>query len=690
MDSQVQRDQNMLPRFLKNLKFDRIPWIFTNLAKRVFDFIMALFGLILLSPLFVLISILIKRDSPGPVFYRGPRLGKNGHVFQILKFRTMYENPESYQGPRLTREGDPRITTIGKWLRDTKINELPQLWNVLKGEMSLVGPRPEDPELAKDWPEESRTKILSIRPGITSPASILYHDEEKLLSKSRTVDEYFISILPNKIRLDQLYVYHNSFFGDLDTIFWTLAIFIPRWAGTRIPEGYIFAGPIFRIINRYLSWFMKDFVESLVVFAIGAILWRTQMPLNWGVMNIVILAFVMAFLYSGINSITGLNRIVWSHATADNLISLVISGGFVTLLIMGFNYVLRQNYYWLSWLGLPSLPSTMILVMGILAQAVFIFTRYRLGLLTLLSNRWLSMRQNTLALGERVLIVGDGENSQIVTWLLSRKTFRTAFSVVGLVDDNNPTHRGMQISGTWMLGGLRDIPKIVKRHDIGVIISTLSSGEKENNEFVFDFCQTSNVRLIFINDLMMMVDRQVTQPLGSFDYPVWLDERLEFKAMHNAITGLPNRYLFQDRLKRSLAYAKRYNIHLAIVFIRLEGLNIIYDKIGRKYGDQVLIEAAKRLTNCGRDSDTLAHIAENEFVFILENLADKSAADVVAKRVLAMFSEPFRVERREYSINAHLRTFVETEGYAKLDALCKVELEMIYNNQNRLADELVK
>ena len=128
----------------------------SGIIKRVFDFTAALIGLILLSPFFVLISIFIKRDSPGPVFYWGPRIGRDGMVFKMLKFRTMYETPKSYSGPRVTAKDDDRITRFGKWLRDTKLNELPQLWNVLIGEMSLVGPRPEDPSISKTWPRQLR------------------------------------------------------------------------------------------------------------------------------------------------------------------------------------------------------------------------------------------------------------------------------------------------------------------------------------------------------------------------------------------------------------------------------------------------------------------------------------------------------------------------------------------------------
>ena len=284
-------------------------------AKRLFDIILSLIGLIILSPFLGLIALFIKRDSPGPVFYWGRRLGRNGSIFRMVKFRTMFERQQSYDGPRLTSNGDPRITPFGRWLRDTKINELPQLWNVLIGEMSFVGPRPEDPELGKKWPEEARQKILSVRPGITSPASILYHDEEKLLSQKDALSEYFKSILPDKLRLDLLYVRHHSFSSDLDTIFWTLAILLPQWAKTKIPVGYLFAGTFTRLVNRYVTWFVIDLLETLVIVSGVVFIWRSQTPLNWGIENIAIFAFCLVFLFSGVNSIVGLNRIDWSQAT---------------------------------------------------------------------------------------------------------------------------------------------------------------------------------------------------------------------------------------------------------------------------------------------------------------------------------------------------------------------------------------
>lgn len=224
----------------------------------------------MLAPIFGLLAIAIKRDSTGPVFYRGPRLGMGGKPFGILKFRTMREEAASYQGPRVTAEGDPRITPLGKWLRDTKFNELPQLWNVFVGEMSLVGPRPEDPELAEGWPREVRAEVLSVRPGITSPASVLFRDEEKMLSGQLLMETYLGDITPSKLRLDQLYVRHRSFLLDLDVLLWTfLVVLVPSLRDKKPPEEYLFWGPISRLGRKYVNWFIMDTFTTLAAFCAG-------------------------------------------------------------------------------------------------------------------------------------------------------------------------------------------------------------------------------------------------------------------------------------------------------------------------------------------------------------------------------------------------------------------------------------
>ena len=197
------------------------------LLKRSFDIIISTIALVLFAPIFVLISVAIKRDSPGPVLYKGLRLGRNGRSFNIIKFRTMSETPQSYSGPRVTAHDDPRITRVGRWLRDTKLNEFPQFWNVLKGEMSLVGPRPEDPEFAQKWPRAAWNDILSVRPGITSPATIQYINEEKFLSIHNVEQKYLAELSPDKVKLDQLYIRDRSLLLDLNILFRTVLMLLP-------------------------------------------------------------------------------------------------------------------------------------------------------------------------------------------------------------------------------------------------------------------------------------------------------------------------------------------------------------------------------------------------------------------------------------------------------------------------------
>jgi len=133
---------------------------FSLALKRGFDIVVSALALVLISPILGFIALAIRHDSPGPVIYRGPRTGRGGKTFKIYKFRTMYENPQSYSGPQVTAHDDPRVTPFGHWLRDTKINELPQLLNVLKGDMSLVGPRPEDPTITQSWPRKVKEEVL--------------------------------------------------------------------------------------------------------------------------------------------------------------------------------------------------------------------------------------------------------------------------------------------------------------------------------------------------------------------------------------------------------------------------------------------------------------------------------------------------------------------------------------------------
>jgi len=189
--------------------------------KRIFDFIVSLMGLLILSPLFLAASLLILAAMGWPIFYRQVRVGKDGKPFNIYKFRSMVKNAER-QGPAFTAGGDPRITPLGRLLRKYKIDELPQLINVILGDMSLVGPRPEVPEYVERYTEEQR-RVLSVRPGLTDTASIVYRDEEAVLSRYDDAQKAYVDkVMPAKLRLNLAYIERAGFFSDLSLIFKTL------------------------------------------------------------------------------------------------------------------------------------------------------------------------------------------------------------------------------------------------------------------------------------------------------------------------------------------------------------------------------------------------------------------------------------------------------------------------------------
>jgi lipopolysaccharide/colanic/teichoic acid biosynthesis glycosyltransferase len=192
------------------------------MLKRLFDIAFSFFGLIIVLPLIGLVAVLIKLDSPGPVFYRGQRIGRFGKPFKIFKFRTMVENAEK-TGVFSTAADDPRLTKIGRFLKKYQLDELPQLINILKGEMSFVGPRPEVKFYIEMMTEEEKNIILSVRPGITDWASLWNFHEGEILKGSLNPDKvYQEKIRPEKIRLQIKYVKERSFLKDIEIIWKTV------------------------------------------------------------------------------------------------------------------------------------------------------------------------------------------------------------------------------------------------------------------------------------------------------------------------------------------------------------------------------------------------------------------------------------------------------------------------------------
>jgi lipopolysaccharide/colanic/teichoic acid biosynthesis glycosyltransferase len=202
---------------------------------RVLDVTVSLVALAVLAPLLLLVAVAVKCSSPGPVLYRARRAGQYGHPFTLYKFRSMVVGAPG-SGPRITGTGDSRITPVGRILRRTKLDELPQFFNTLKGDMSLVGPRPEDPELVETYSTDQR-RLLTVKPGITSPATVLNRYEEELLSGPDPEAAYRRDVLPRKLRMELEYLDRRTVGEDLRVLGQTVLALFARRARLGVDRG---------------------------------------------------------------------------------------------------------------------------------------------------------------------------------------------------------------------------------------------------------------------------------------------------------------------------------------------------------------------------------------------------------------------------------------------------------------------
>jgi len=194
---------------------------YATYGKRALDILAATAGLILLSPVFGLVACCIKLTSGGPVLFRQVRIGKDGRPFRILKFRSMMQS--SIGDLKITVAGDSRVTRVGKFLRRHKVDELPQLWNVIRGQMSLVGPRPEVPVYIEEYTREQRM-VLSVRPGITDSASLAYRHEEEILANQGSPEQFYrTQILPDKLARNKAYLEKITLRNDIRIILKTIS-----------------------------------------------------------------------------------------------------------------------------------------------------------------------------------------------------------------------------------------------------------------------------------------------------------------------------------------------------------------------------------------------------------------------------------------------------------------------------------
>jgi lipopolysaccharide/colanic/teichoic acid biosynthesis glycosyltransferase len=202
-------------------------------AQRAADIILSAAGLLVLAPVILVAAIGVKLSSPGPVFYLAPRAGRGGRTFFMLKLRTMRQAGGA--GPKITAPGDSRVTRLGRILRATKIDEMPQLLNVLKGDMSIVGPRPEDPEIVRDLYGPAETETLDARPGLTSPGTIWYYESGEDHLDADDVMQHYQTVMRHKLSIDADYLRGATLASDARIVLATIAVILRRILGARQP-----------------------------------------------------------------------------------------------------------------------------------------------------------------------------------------------------------------------------------------------------------------------------------------------------------------------------------------------------------------------------------------------------------------------------------------------------------------------
>jgi FlaA1/EpsC-like NDP-sugar epimerase/lipopolysaccharide/colanic/teichoic acid biosynthesis glycosyltransferase len=462
------------------------------LLKRGFDFVVAGVGVIVLVPAFLAIALLIKIDSMGPVFYRGERVGRNGKRFRIYKFRTMVADADR-RGPGITMEDDPRITRLGRRLRRSKLDELPQLLNVVRGEMSLVGPRPEIPEMVNRYSPLFR-RVLALRPGITSPASLAYRNEEKLIGTDPS--RYADIVLPERLALDLRYVLRHGFGTDLRIIAQTLGVVFGvdsvtfRWLA--------------RSVRRQLPWLLLDapviaaaFYAALFLRLLDS-LTRSGVGNYLGAMSRWIAPVII--LYMAMTSLWGVHRRIWRFATAADVRPIFGATATATSILFGSDLFFRGTS------GARILPLSVVLLGGFFTACGMVLIRYRSRLL-----RGLSSAGRTVGEGTRAIIYGAGDAGQHLALRLLTHQSGEIYDLVGFVDDD-PGKRGQRIHGLPVLGGRQDLAHIVERRHVDLIIIAINNVRGEELRQILTTAQQTPAQIRIIPNVFEVVSVASTAP----------------------------------------------------------------------------------------------------------------------------------------------------------------------------------
>lgn len=449
-----------------------------RILTRLLDIVIALFGLTVMAFMLPWISLLIKLDSPGPVFYSCDRVGKDGHLFKMYKFRTMFNAP-ILLGANVSPAGDPRVTPVGRWLRRLKLNEVPQFFNVLKGDMTLVGPRPESPDLAAYYPPEAR-QIFYVKPGIAGPNQISGRNEEDAYPRGVDPKKFYLEhLLPGKIAVDLEYVAKKSFWTDLKFLFMASWVTVSKTIGRQ------------HLIDNLSQILMvlADLAVCLVSFTLAHVI-RFD---GFGVSELVttflsILPFTAIarfpiFIYFGFYhtlirhfTIYDVKRIIQGVAVSSSLLILV-------------------------WLFLSLSPrgySRSVFIIDLFCLTTLLIL-YRVGL-KVLQNKFKAQSGNGEA-KPRVVIWGTGETGILCARYLAGCQ-NPGYEMVGFIDDD-PKMQNRRVNGHRVLGDHHHLGILTHLYKIEAIFVAKSQALPLGSKDLERLCQRLSLSLKYFRSLLM-------------------------------------------------------------------------------------------------------------------------------------------------------------------------------------------
>ncbi len=466
--------------------------VFTRLT----DIVVSIIGLLLMLPMLPWIALLIKLDSKGPVFYRCDRVGLGGKIFKMYKFRTMYDTPVEL-GASISSQGDPRVTPVGAMLRRLKLNEFPQFINILQGEMTLIGPRPEAPDLAAAYPEAAK-KIFSVKPGLAGPCQIMGRNEEELYPAGVDPVKFYIEyLLPQKLPLDLGYIEDRSVFKNFKYLFLSVwvtvsgAISRRHLVDNRTQIYLLLCDSAFCLLSfswaHYLRYdsFSVPATKYFPLLLLCALIIRLPLFIYFG------------FYHTLIRHLSFFDiKMVFKGVTISSLALICFS--FFTGLAPFGQY--PRAVYLIDWVGL-----------------IFLLSGYRI-LLNKLYRRRESRNAQQLPV-KRVLIWGAGDGGELCLRYLQKEK-GTHYEVVGFIDDS-PKMRNRRLNGVKVLGNrhhLEILSHLYRIEEVYVAMPSVAAAELQR---VLEICHNLDmeVKLFQLNAREYSKTTPLSHPLRRMDDP---------------------------------------------------------------------------------------------------------------------------------------------------------------------------